>query len=91
MIAPFNALLVPVATNAGARVVDLFSDIAGDLRDWISPYDGLHPTEAGYQEMARVWFNSIQNAFELPRSSTVTTSGGVRQGTAHRPSKVIPR
>jgi lysophospholipase L1-like esterase len=91
LIAPFNAVLVPVATNAGARVVDLFSDIAADLRDWISPYDGLHPTEAGYQEMARVWFNGIQNAFELPRSSTVTASGGVRQGTVHRAPKVTPR
>jgi lysophospholipase L1-like esterase len=82
LIAPFNAQLVPAATNAGARVVDLFSDIAMDLTDWISPYDGLHPTEAGYQEMARVWFNTIQNAFELPTSSTVTAvtaTGGVRR------------
>ena len=72
LIPPFNAQLVPAATNAGARIVDLYSDIAMDVTDWISPYDGLHPTEAGYQEMARVWFTSIQNAFGLPSRSTVT-------------------
>jgi lysophospholipase L1-like esterase len=79
LIGPFNAQLVPAATNAGARVVDLFSDIAIDVTDWISPYDGLHPTEAGYQEMARVWFNSIKSAFELPTLSTVTATGGARR------------
>jgi lysophospholipase L1-like esterase len=78
LIAPFNAQLVPAVTNAGARVVDLFSDIAMDPTDWISPYDGLHPTEAGYQEMARVWFNSIQSAFELP-VLTLTTRPGARR------------
>jgi lysophospholipase L1-like esterase len=72
LIVPFNAQLVPVATSAGATVVDLYSDIAADVTDWISPYDGLHPTEAGYREMARVWFNSIKNAFELSSSSTAT-------------------
>jgi lysophospholipase L1-like esterase len=84
LIVSFNAQLVPAATNAGARVVDLYSDIAMDVTDWISPYDGVHPTEAGYQEMARVWFTSIQNSFELPSSSTVTTSGRVGPNTILR-------
>jgi lysophospholipase L1-like esterase len=82
LIVPFNAQLVPTATNAGARIVDLYSDIATDVTDWISPYDGLHPTEAGYQELARVWFNNVQNAFELPPSSTVTTSGPILRAPA---------
>jgi lysophospholipase L1-like esterase len=84
LIVPFNTLLVPAATSAGARVVDLYGDIARDPTDWISPYDGLHPTEAGYQEMARVWFNSIQNAFELPRGSTVTTGAPARPSRGGR-------
>jgi lysophospholipase L1-like esterase len=84
LIVPFNTLLVPAATSAGARVVDLYSDIARDPTDWISPYDGLHPTEAGYQEIARVWLNSIQGAFELPRGSTVTAGAPVRPGTGVR-------
>jgi lysophospholipase L1-like esterase len=83
LIVPFNTRLVLAATNAGARVVDLYSDIETDVTDWIA-YDGLHPTEAGYQEIARVWFTSIRNAFELPPSSTVTTSGRVR------PSTIVP-
>ncbi len=72
LIAPFNARLVPVAIAAGARVVDLNADIAMDIGDWISPYDGLHPTEAGYQEMARVWAGYIQSTFELPLFSATT-------------------
>jgi lysophospholipase L1-like esterase len=89
LIVPFNNLLVPAAIAAGAVVVDLYSDISTDVTDWISPFDGLHPTEAGYQEMARVFFNSIKNAFELPPSSTSTaTTGQVAPRTAiHRGSK----
>jgi lysophospholipase L1-like esterase len=70
LIVPFNAQLVPVVMNAGAQIVDLYSDIATDVTDWISPYDGLHPTAAGYQEIARVWFNAVMSAFELPSSAT---------------------
>jgi lysophospholipase L1-like esterase len=74
LIVPFNARLLPAATAAGAHVVDLYSDIATDVTDWISPYDGLHPTEAGYQELARVWFTSLERLFELPASSAATPS-----------------
>jgi lysophospholipase L1-like esterase len=81
LIVPFNTQLVSVATSAGAHVVDLYSDIVKDVTDWIA-YDGLHPTAAGYQEMARVWFTSIRNAFELPASTV--TSGRVRPSTFAR-------
>jgi hypothetical protein len=74
---------VPAATNAGARVVDLYSDIVMDVTDWIA-YDGLHPTVAGYQEMARVWFNSITSAFEVSPTSAVRTSHLVRPDTGVR-------
>jgi lysophospholipase L1-like esterase len=84
LIEPFNNRLWGVATSAGATVVDLYSDIATDVADWIA-YDGLHPTEAGYQEMARVWFNSIQRAFDVPSSSTVPRRSGVR------PNTIVPR
>ena len=84
-VVPFNNQLVPVATNAGALVVDLYSDIATNVADWISPFDGLHPTEAGYREMARVFFDNIKNAFELPQSSTpATTTGRMPPRTAVR-------
>jgi lysophospholipase L1-like esterase len=73
LIVPFNAQLRPAAMSVGAQVVDLYSDIDLDVADWISPLDGLHPTAAGYQEMARVWFNSVRSAFEVPPSPTATT------------------
>ena len=78
LIVPFNNQLWGVATSAGATVVDLYSDIATDVTDWIA-YDGLHPTEAGYQEMARVWFNSIKSALELPVASTMTNANRLRR------------
>lgn len=84
LVAPFNAQLVPVAVGAGARVVDLYSDIATDVTDWISPYDGLHPTAAGYEEIARVWFAGVQNAFELSPTPTTTTAGLARASRAVR-------
>jgi lysophospholipase L1-like esterase len=74
LIVPFNAQLVPVAVSAGVRVVDLYSDILTNVTAWISPFDGLHPTEAGYQEIARVWFTALQSAFEVPQSARPTAS-----------------
>ena len=86
LIVPFNNKLWGVATSAGATVVDLYSVIATDVTDWIA-YDGLHPTEAGYQEMARVWFNSIQRAFDLPSSSTAITKSRVPKTIVRSGSK----
>jgi lysophospholipase L1-like esterase len=80
LIVPFNNQLRPAAISAGATVVDLYADISTNVTAWISPLDGLHPTAAGYQEIARVWFNAIKTAFEttsLP-TPTATTSSPVR-------------
>jgi lysophospholipase L1-like esterase len=77
-VVPFNAQLVPAVLSSGASIVDLYSDIVQDQTDWISPLDGLHPTEAGYREMARVWFNSIQKAFELASTTTSVKTPGTR-------------
>jgi lysophospholipase L1-like esterase len=84
LVVPFNAQLVPIITNAGGHVVDLYSDMARDVTDWISPYDGLHPTAAGYQEMATVWFAALRSAYELPPGASVTTSGNLRPRTVVR-------
>lgn len=63
LIAPFNAELVPMALESGARVVDLHSALLADVANWIGP-DGLHLSVAGYQELAHVFFDSIQANFE---------------------------
>jgi lysophospholipase L1-like esterase len=72
LVAPFNTQLMATALSAGAAVIDLYSDMVTDAKDWISPYDGVHPTEAGYQEMAQVWFYSLWRNFESSPSSSMT-------------------
>ena len=79
LIVPFNTQLRPAAINAGATVVDLYADINTNVTAWISPLDGLHPTAAGYQEIARVWFNAIKNGgFETPSPVPTATRSPVR-------------
>ena len=53
-----------MALANGALVVDLHSAFAADVPDWIGP-DGLHPTIAGYQEMAQLFFDTIRTSFEI--------------------------
>lgn len=65
LMAPFNAQLVPMAISEGASVVDLYSGILLDVKIWISPLDGLHPTPAGYSEMARLFFGTLIVQFEV--------------------------
>jgi lysophospholipase L1-like esterase len=63
LIAPFNAQLIPLAQANGATVVDLHAAFLTDVPEWIGP-DGLHPTVAGYAEMAQVFFSAIRTSFE---------------------------
>ncbi len=40
-------------------------------------YDGVHPSEAGYQKLGNFWFDALQCYFkgeELPQQTTVTTA-----------------
>ena len=62
-----------MAKSEGALVVDLYAGFLADTPDWISPLDGLHPTPAGYQEMARLFFDTVRAMFEVPSASTSTT------------------
>ena len=81
LIVPFNNQLRTVVANADATLVDLYTDINSNVTAWISPFDGLHPSAAGYQEIASVWFNAIKNSgLETTPSPvpTATTSSPVR-------------
>jgi lysophospholipase L1-like esterase len=62
LVDAFNQRLAAVVP--ASSLVDLHRDIAQDTTDWIS-YDGLHPTAAGYQELANVWLSSLQMQFEV--------------------------
>jgi len=68
LIVPFNAQLVPMALSTGALVVDSYSAFLADMADWIGP-DGLHPSPAGYQELAQLFFAAIQTNFERPTAT----------------------
>ena len=85
LIGPFNAQLIPMAISEGAIVVDLYSAFLADTNDWISPLDGLHPTPAGYQEMALQFFNAVKSNFEAAPVLGVasrTATGPMRLFTA---------
>ncbi len=80
LIQPFNAQLKVMAASAGATVVDLYTPFAADL-SLIGP-DGLHPTAAGYTEMAQVWANAIDAAFSIPLPKATSNSP---EPLVHRP------
>ena len=73
-ITAFNGQLQALVPQTGATLVDLYSDLAMDETDWISPYDGFHLTAAGYAEMAHVWFNAIQKAYEVTPGTPIMTT-----------------
>lgn len=75
LIVPFNAQLVPMAQGTGALVIDSYSAFLADMADWIGP-DGLHPSPAGYQELAQLFFAAIQANFERPTAARKAKSGG---------------
>jgi lysophospholipase L1-like esterase len=58
----FNEQIRRMAPDEGATLVDIH---AGFTLNLIGE-DGLHPTDAGYQRMAEIWFDALKNAFELP-------------------------
>jgi len=70
LIAPFNTELGPLALGSGALVVDLHSTFLSDMADWMGP-DGLHPSLAGYQELAQAFFATIQANFETAPADEV--------------------
>jgi lysophospholipase L1-like esterase len=53
-----------VAANEGAPLVDLYALMLSDASRYIG-LDGLHPNEAGYARMADIFFQAIQNSFEV--------------------------
>ncbi|MGE0042163.1 MAG: GDSL-type esterase/lipase family protein [Vicinamibacterales bacterium] len=63
-VVSYNDRLKVVASGEQARVVDLYEAMLGGETAYIG-VDGLHPTEAGYQKMAEVFFAAIRDAFEV--------------------------
>ncbi len=57
-----------LAAQEGVVLVDLYAGLGGTPTGWIG-VDGLHPTGAGYGQIAKIWFDAIQKQYEV-------TSGG---------------
>ena len=55
----FNAAIRDMAAKKGATVVDV-----SQLPLSFIGQDGLHPTEAGYQRIAEIWFDAIKSRHE---------------------------
>lgn len=67
-----NAEIAGVAGRTGATLVDLFNGLGGTPASAIG-VDGLHPTAAGYDRIAELWFDVIRREFERPAQAVVPT------------------
>ncbi|HXG55963.1 MAG TPA: SGNH/GDSL hydrolase family protein [Vicinamibacterales bacterium] len=56
----FHSELKAMAAKKGAQVVDVNAQMPLSLIG----QDGLHPTEAGYQKIAEIWFEAIKARYE---------------------------
>ncbi len=63
LIAAFNGQMADIAADEGATLVDVFGALNADITRFIGR-DGLHPTEAGYLQMAQVFFQAIVARFD---------------------------
>ena len=64
-IVPANDLIRDMARAEGAELVDLYQAFDGQV-DTLIGGDGLHPNEAGYQQMAETFFAAIRARLEMP-------------------------
>lgn len=63
-----NADIARVAAAEGAVLVDLFNGLGGTPVGSIG-IDGLHPTVAGFEKIAGVWFDAIRQTYERPSTT----------------------
>ena len=60
----WNNRVRDIAARQGATLVDIYAGLLPDVTRYIG-VDGLHPTEAGYTKIADIFFQAIQNSFEV--------------------------
>ncbi len=60
----YNNRMRDLAAREGAVLVDVYAGLLPDVNRYIG-VDGLHPTEVGYAKIADIFFQAIQNTFEV--------------------------
>ena len=60
-----NRKIKALAADEGATLVDLYAGFGGTYVGYIGE-DGLHPTPAGYDRMAEIWRDAIQQVYDRP-------------------------
>ena len=68
-----NDAIRRLAQGDDVIIVDLFNGLGG-VPDGSIGADGLHPTPAGYDRIAQIWFDAIQRHYEEPATSAPTLS-----------------
>jgi lysophospholipase L1-like esterase len=64
LIAPANDRIRALAASEGVALVDLYAAFAGQTSTLLGD-DGLHPSEAGYERIAEVFFDAIRDRLEV--------------------------
>jgi lysophospholipase L1-like esterase len=64
LIMSLNSRIRLIAPSEGAVLVDVYPVFEADVTRYIG-IDGLHPTEAGYQKLAELFFNAIRGDLEV--------------------------
>jgi acyl-CoA thioesterase I len=67
-VANLNWEIKEIARSEGAVLVDIYEALSADMNRYIG-VDGLHPTEAGYERIAQLFFEAISVALELRPSA----------------------
>ena len=72
-VEPYNARVVALTSARGARIVDIYALLKADMPRFIGA-DGIHPTAAGYDVMAKGYYDAIVAWFET-RTAGAAPSG----------------
>jgi lysophospholipase L1-like esterase len=70
-IEPANERIRAIGVREGAELVDLYEAFLGQEAALLGG-DGLHPSVAGYEKMAEIFFDAIRTRFEVPESKVTT-------------------
>jgi lysophospholipase L1-like esterase len=64
LIQSLNSNIRDTVRGEGAVLVDLFTALSTDVNRYMS-FDGLHPSEAGYQKIAETFYEAIRQDLEV--------------------------